>query len=58
MARAGCVAIALAGIALIGAFDSVFDVPRVTTLCYLVMFWALLERHLDAPPRVDRADVA
>ena len=57
-ARAACVAIALAGIALIGVFDSVFDVPRVATLCYLVMFWALLERHLDAPMHVDHADAA
>ncbi len=58
-ARAACVAIALAGIALIGVFDSVFDVPRVTTLCYLVMFWALLERRIDAGMiRMGDADVA
>ena len=43
--RAAPIATALIGMAMIGAFDSVFDVPRVTTLCYLMMYWALLDRR-------------
>ena len=48
LTRVPCMAITLPGMVLIGAFDGVFNVPRVSTPCYLTSFLVLPERRQEA----------